>query len=432
MLNNGLNNVKTSTRNLIKYAHNIGFFHLVSANTLILIAGFGMQILLARILSKQEIGIIAVLQSFNRVFLLIAQLGISTAIIKLCSEKIDADTQERIMINGFKMNIITSTVMVMLVMILAGLGLFSSDNRTINHAMQIYILHLPFVVFNYVIFGYLMANNQVKKYSRYQILIKSFQIVSLIVLSLFFSLKGYVIGVIIANGIGFGLLLKTSNIRWAQFKRHKLNKQIIIKIIDFSKYAFIANVVYQLVLEIGIIMANYYSGDKKEIAVYSMAVVMVNGIIMIPATYNQIMVPKISNTSLDLKATYQITKTIRRRMFGLVVVLFIGANLVLPFLIPILLGAKYSGTVFYFQILSIGLLTWGIHSPIANVLLSIGKMKLNLVTNTTVLVVQIIINAILLPQIGIVALAIAFVGSNFVAAVVSSIMLRIAFRQVIE
>ncbi len=70
----------------------------------------------------------------------------------------------------------------------------------------------------------------------------------------------------------------------------------------------------------------------------------------------------------------------------------------------------------------------GIYSPIGNTLLSVGKVKYNVVSNIVVLSIQVIMNVMLIPVMGIMGMAISYVAGGTGAAVVNQIMLNRVFR----
>lgn len=416
-------------KELIAYAHGIGFFHLMSANLLLQVAGFGMNIVLARILSKGDITRISVLQSFYGTFMLVGQLGITTAITKLCAEDIESGRREELMVTGIKMNLITSAIVVSTVFGLSFFNVFSPSDPIINSLMRIYIFQVPFVVLVYLLTGYLQAQQRIRTMSKYQVVIRTMVIISLIAASWQWALKGYVIAIVAANGAGFLLLMRISVIRPKQFFRYPVRRETVGRIFDFSRFSFLAGLIYQWTLNIGVLMANYYITENRDsIAVYAMALFFVNGIIMIPTSYNQIMIPKLSKVSDRLDIAWKLFADMRRKMYVLILLLFVTAQILVPIAIPILLGERYLESVTYFRVLSLGLLMWGIYSPIGNTLLSVGKVKYNVVSNIVVLSIQVIMNVMLIPVMGIMGMAISYVAGGTGAAVVNQIMLNRVFR----
>ena len=115
----GISNFKVIFSNIINKGIKAGFFHLLFANILLQIAGFGSQIFLTRILPVEDIGRIRVLQSFLSIFLMLATLGINTTILKLCSTDNDESEKLKIFKNGIVISLFTSFGVVLVVWILS-------------------------------------------------------------------------------------------------------------------------------------------------------------------------------------------------------------------------------------------------------------------------------------------------------------------------
>jgi O-antigen/teichoic acid export membrane protein len=194
-------------KELLSYAADIGFFHLVSANMLLQIAGAGMTLVLVRILSQDDIGRISILQSFYAIFIQISLLGLNTTIIKLCSEKIEETEKEEILITAVKINIIVSLSVVLFVIGTSFFNIYDPSDEVINQVIRVYILQIPFIVLNFLSIAYLQAQSKIKLMSRYQVITRIFVIIAVIICSYFWALDGYVAGIVIANIFAFFLIL---------------------------------------------------------------------------------------------------------------------------------------------------------------------------------------------------------------------------------
>lgn len=76
--------------------------------------------------------------------------------------------------------------------------------------------------------------------------------------------------------------------------RFQVNAHLIRKIITLSGYAFGTSISWQLMMSLGIIMANFMVEGSKDIAYYGIASLIITTMMMIPGTINQIMIPYIS------------------------------------------------------------------------------------------------------------------------------------------
>lgn len=424
-----MNKVIARVKELLSYAAGIGFFHLVSANLLLQIAGAGMTIVLARVLSQDDLSRIAVLQAFYATFIQVGLLGLNTTVTKLCAEKMEEEEREEILITAVKINMITSLTVVGFVIISSFFNIYSPSDELINQVIRVYIWQIPFIVLNFLSIAYLQAQSKIKIMSIYQVITRILVIAAVIVCSYFWAIDGYVIGIVLANIVAFIILLPINIIRPKLFVKYPLRKVIVKKLFDFSKYSLVAGLIYDWTFTVGIFMANYFVKDGREIiAIYNYGMFFVKSILMIPTSYNQIMIPRISKASHKLDVVWKLYKDMRNKMLILSILLFIIGYVLVPIAIPILLGSEYNESVKFYRILSILFLTWGIYSPIGNTLLSIGKVKYNVFSNSIILIIQVVIILILMPTYGLYGVAIAFVSSSVVAVVLYQMTLNHVFK----
>ncbi|HDR8049641.1 TPA: oligosaccharide flippase family protein, partial [Bacillus cereus] len=169
-----------------------GFVHLLSANFLLQIAGFGGQIFLTRILSVEDIGRLKVLQSFLSNLTIIAGLGLNVAILKMCSEKISIQQKQRLFEDGFKVTAIFSVLITLLTLIIAGFGGFSSDIQ-INNLMKIYAFQIPFLSISAYFVAYLQSQKKIHLMSNVQSISKIAVVIISILGAYIYGMTGYII-----------------------------------------------------------------------------------------------------------------------------------------------------------------------------------------------------------------------------------------------
>lgn len=198
-------NIKSSLITILKKGAKVGFFHLLSANILLQIAGFGGQIFLTRVLSVEDIGRIRVLQSFLSILLMLATVGMNTTILKLCSEDITQKEKYRILKMSIFLSVIVSFGVMGITFIAAVCSVLSND-EIINEQMLIYILQLPFLVLNSLGMAYLQSQQKIKTMSNLQSFTKIFVLIVSTVCAFTFGLMGYISGLVIATSITSSLL----------------------------------------------------------------------------------------------------------------------------------------------------------------------------------------------------------------------------------
>ncbi|PER02692.1 glycosyltransferase [Bacillus cereus] len=401
----GVNN-QNKFSNLVRKGVKVGFFHLLSANILLQIAGFGGQIFLTRVLSVEDIGRIRILQSFLGILIMVATIGINTTVLKLCSEKINNKDRQAIFLNSMLLSLCTSLLVVFIIYIFATFNLLSSDN-IINNALKIYILQIPFLVLSSIGFSYLQSQKKIKIMSKIQSVSKIVVISFSTIIAFIYGFYGYVYGIlcstILTSGLLYIILKPEINLR----DKFKVNKQILQKVFTFGGYALGTGVCWQLILNANVILADYIVKDTSAIAYYGTAQLIINTLMMVPITLNQLMIPYISEESHDYRKVKKIMVSYQKRMYMLMIVVITGGYVFLPFLVPFAFGSEYTQSIPYLFILLAGLFFWSVYSPKNNILTSIGNFKYTFYVNLLSLIFNLIISYLLMIHIGVIGAAIA-------------------------
>ncbi|PFQ70705.1 glycosyltransferase [Bacillus cereus] len=398
---------------MLQKAKKVGFLHLLSANMLLQIAGFGGQIFLTRILSVEEIGQIKVLQSFLGIIILIAGLGINVAILKLCSEKISDEEKDILFVNGFKFSIVISLFTTVVVILLAFLGLFSENNE-INNAMKLYIIQVPFLVMNTFSIFYLQSQKKVHAMSKIQSKTKIMVIVVSTLSAYFFGLYGYVMGIVFSNIVATFLCFSLLKAKLVKLREIKISKFYILKLLSISGVSFVTNLMGQLVISLNILLLSYMSKSSAEIGYYGIAQLIITSMMIIPNTLNQIMIPYISEQSKNKQKIIELLNSYQKRMRMLMSILFITTYFIVPIFMPIVFGEKYTNSITYFRILLVGMLCWSLYSPKGITLLSIGRIDYNFYTSICTCIINIVLNMVLILKFDVIGAAFATMLTYFV------------------
>lgn len=399
--------IKERLLSLLGIARRIGFFHLLSANLLIQIAGFGGQIFLTRILSVKDIGVIKILQSYLNIFQIIASLGINTSILKLCSEDINDKERINIFNIGLILTILSSFSLVILILTIKLFPFINIDNN-INKLLKIYIFLVPILTLINLIIVYLQAQQKIKQISYIQSLSKIIIIIFCTLCAYFSGLHGYIWSLVILNFISFLFTVPFIKNELASIFSIKISTKILKRIFNIALFAFGANLLGVLLSNINIIMANYLINDTEEIGYYGIAQLIVTAMMLIPSTLGQIMVPKISKVSNSIEEVQEILRIYQLRNTILAASIAVLAAIIAPFILPFVFGISYKNSVVYFEILLIGFVCWSLYSPKGMTLMSIGRLDLNFYVSLISIIVNILLNYMLINNYGMYGAAIAY------------------------
>ncbi|MED2798260.1 flippase [Bacillus thuringiensis] len=402
-----------------------GFVHLLSANFLLQIAGFGGQIFLTRILSVEDIGRLKVLQSFLSNLTIIAGLGLNVAILKMCSEKISIQQKQRLFEDGFKVTAIFSVLITLLTFIIAGFGGFSSDIQ-INNLMKIYAFQIPFLSISAYFVAYLQSQKKIHLMSNVQSISKIAVVIISILGAYIYGMTGYIITLVIALSLTTLLFVPFIKSELQSIKYKRIDKGLIAKPLKLGSYSFITNLLGQLILTFNVLILNYMNVDPKEVGYYGIAQLIITSMMIIPNTLNQLMIPYISEQTDNRVQIKKMLKKFESRMLMITALLCTSTFFIIPLIMPMIFGKEYVNSVPYFQVLVIGLFFWSIYSPKGITLLSIGRVDLNFKVSCISFGFNIILNFILIYKFGALGAAIATTATYFITIFIN----RIYFKKV--
>ncbi|MFP7733897.1 oligosaccharide flippase family protein [Priestia aryabhattai] len=399
----------------------VGFLHLLSANIIVQIAGFGGQLFLTRIISVEDIAIVRVLQSYYSILIIAATFGINMSIMKICSEDIEQNIKKLIFSFGFYISILINVVVMGIFICVVQGGFFTAGNGDLEKYLLLYNLQVPFFVLTSIIFAYYHAQNKVKVVSNFQSATKLSVIIFSILLALVWGLQGYIYGSVLCNGIAFFVLFLYVRKELVPISIKKFHQIDFKTFFSTGTYSFGTNILWQLLLYLNIIMANYMVDDREAIAFYGMAHLIINTMMMIPMTLNQIMIPYISKEAKNHKQVSVILKSYQRKMLLLILPLCLITYFLLPPILPYLLGEEYVNSGIYFKIMLAMLFCWSLFSPKMNTLLAVGKIKYNFYTYCFSIVIYVILNVILMLQYNMLGAAVAISLTFFITMFINQL-----------
>ncbi|WP_394554611.1 oligosaccharide flippase family protein [Priestia aryabhattai] len=394
---------------LIILANKAGFMHLLSANLLIQITGFGGQIFLTRILSVEDIGTIKVYQSTLNILMIIASLGLNTAVLKLCSENLAQ--KERI--NIFNITLIFTLICSAIIVIIS--IIFYSDNL-----LKVYILLIPTLSITNLVVIYLQSQQKIKTISYIQSLSKIIIIIFSTLGAYLLGFHGYIYSLVLLNIVTFLFIVPFVRTELKFLNVTKFYRRQVKRVYSISIFAFGANLLGVLLINLNILIANFLSVNTKEIGFYSVAQLIVSTMMMIPSSLGQIMVPKLSEVSNDRNKITSYLRTYNIRNVYLAIFVVILAASLGPLLIPLFFGSTYSHSVPTFEILLIGFLFWSYYSPKGMTLLSIGRSDINFYVSLISLICNIIFNFVFIKSFGMVGAAVASTLTNFLTIFINN------------
>ena len=400
-----------------------GFFHLLSANVLIQAVAFGSQLFVAAILAPDDIGRIKIIQTYLSIFSIVAGMGFNASTLKLCSENRTEKEQASLFRSGLYFTLTTTILTYLLMLILNGLHLFSSD-QLINNLIPLGLLPIITNSLFMMFVAYFQATKRIKLMSGLVSWNKLIAIVALLVFAYQWGIKGFYWAYNLSFIIMLLVCLKyTSNVfknkvsfkfNFSDFKAHW----------KYAKLTTLCNVFSEIAAYADILIIGLFVKNMQQIGYYGFALTLTVMVRLLPGTVQQISIPYFSsrsNNSIDFMSRFKYFNTILSAIVGVTLVLLL---IIVPFAIQFIFGEKYMPAIPFFVPLVIG---WSIRQLLqlqVSVIFGLGKVEYNLYTSIISLIFNVLIVSICLHYFGLIGAAYASIPSGIVVVFCSFYYLR--------
>lgn len=272
-----------------------------------------------------------------------------------------------------------------------------------------FVLLMPY--FQYILLG----QNRIKEYNSTSI-IQSVLYLSLIMIILFFhgSLQGVIfswtLSLIVASIIPVILVYKSNS-----FKLH-FNIEIFKKTIIFGLKGYLGNVIQFFNYRIDMLLISVILSNYANIGYYSISVGLAESLWYLPSVIGTLVFARTPGLTDEDKN--RSTPRICRNTFFITIMLAIILFVTGKYLILILYGSKYLAAVEPLWVLIPGVIALSICKVLSNEIAGRGKPMINTYAAIISLVINIPLNVIFIPQMGIVGSALASSISYFVTTII--------------
>ena len=400
-----------------------GFFHLIISNYSVQFIVFGSSLLVAKIMSPTDVGIIKTIETFANMAIVFGGGGVIFAILKVIPEHKDSAIRRFSLMFSLKYASIFSLAVFVFFNLLGYLGLISQDENLVYWFHQYSFIIVPSGI-TMLLIRYYQAIDQFKRISTVIFYLKLLSAVFVLSFTYFYFIRGYVLSMVITTVLATLILLfdlrKELVVKTISERQLEIRK----KIIGLSKTAFIAQVIDQLKLHSGFLIASYVILDKAMFGHYAFALILVQGINIVASSVQQFIIPKMSETSGDLNLFFQKFKLFEKRFNLIAVVIFIGAQLFLPILVGLVFGDKYNEAMIILRIMLVGWLIEAFYALKGVVFLSLGKMKFITFASLTIFLISVPVIYFLNATYGALGAAFAYVFQNLVSLAVLNYYVR--------
>ena len=369
-----------------------------------LIIGFIISPLVSRLLPPEYRGIFTLVYLVPGMISQFIVLGIpSSNIFFYASKKIDELTLDKV---NFYLGSILSVIAIIINLIIA----FTLKNTFYHEVPFTYILlstiSIPISIFTSFFMSTLTAKQLFKKTAIFStaINILNFAITLLI---FFYHSNALFLLIILTLGISFINLIVVTIITKPQIIHNRSSiKSYIIIAIRYGIPAHLSNIVTYLNYRFDQFLVSYILGNAS-LGIYSVAVGLSEKLWMFSSTISGVAFPKLSELFHDSYSQNRITLLLARWIFIISAIGAIGMAVAFPFYIRYAHGVNYINSIPLFLVMLPGIVLFGAGRIFANSIASLGNTTPNLVISIITFVVNLTLNLILLPKIGIIGASIA-------------------------
>lgn len=384
------------------------------SQTIFLFTLFFINILLGKFLGPSDLGVYTMTYTIFTITSLIGGIGIPAAVVKYVAEYKDKKEFNSFIycsiVNSLVFGTITGIALLFLSTTLS--NIFHMPELT--YLIAIISFLTPIFVLNSTLTGILNGIMKMKPYS-ISILIRSILLVFLTVglVSMGLGIKGAVISLLLSE-IGtfvflivslykIGVFYKQDNLYFLKQNYFKTTKELLI----FGFQLFIASAIYYVNTYTDILLVGYFL-TESDLGIYGIALTLSKSFIIISGTLSTISYPMISEykaKGLNKSIEKLINKFIRH---SIIILSILGVLLVLfsNYIILLLLNPNFLTAIIPLSILTMGMILFGSMSSVGMSFSSLGRPDISLKVNIVSVIINLILNVVLIPILGITGAAI--------------------------
>lgn len=342
-------------RKIVKNVSTKGFFNLLSANVLINVLAFALQLLVAGILSPDDVGRLKILRTWLSIFSILGSMGFSGSTLKLCSENRTEKEVKSIFSASIIFTLITTIAVYLLILLLNWFELLSKES-IIQSLVPLALLPLVVNGMFTLFMNYYLSRKEMKKVSYITSINKTVAFILVVGFTLFFGIKGYYIGLNIAE---FSVVLIVIYLGRSKFNIGKIDFSSLKGMFklhwNYALPSFLSNFLADLTTYADVLIISYLLFDEmNDVGFYSFALTLTVMLKVLPATVQQITIPyfsELSNQIDKFKLTY---RKYSRILVVIIAVTLLLVLLIIPPMIDFIFKGKYNASFYFFIPLAVG------------------------------------------------------------------------------
>lgn len=408
---------------LISKLNKKGFFHLLISNYSAQFIVFGSHLLIAKIMTPEDVGVIKTIETFVNMANVLGGGGVIYALLKVVPENKDREIRNYSLRFSIKYVVVFSIVIFVMFNMLAYFRLISQNEKLIYWFYR-YSFIIPSSVVIMLLIRYYQAIHLFKRISTVIVVLKLISAIFVITSTYLFFIKGYVLSMVITTTLV--LLSLIYDVRKTVFVSSPPSNHIKIKkkIQRLSKTAFFAQIIDQLKLHSGFLIANYIIFDRAMFGHYAFALIIIQGMNIVSTSVQQFIIPKMSETSNDVSLFFKKLQKFETRFVIISTLMFIASELLLPLILEAVFGSKYNEANPLLRIMIIGWYIQSFYSLKGVAFLSLGQMKYISYSSLCIFLVSIPLMYWLTIKMGAIGASLSYVFQNVISYLTIGVFLK--------
>lgn len=362
----------------------------------------------------EDVGLIKSIETWTTIAIVLASGGSLLALLKMVPETTDGKIKKFIFQFSARSATYTSfatlAVYCFFVFICFQFHVFSS-----SHWYYIYALTIVPTALSQLFIRYYQATDNFKRISVINFATKAVSAVLVLSCTFYFYIAGYVYSMILASTLSFLILVwdLRTELRFTSVEILDLDK-LRLKFKALAKSAFYSQILDQLKINLGFIIAFFILTDETEFGYYTFALILVQGLNVMVSSVQQFVIPKLSEVSNQKMLFFLRVKFYEKRFIGFSILIFALAELLLPYLVVFVFGEEYRDAVLLLRIMLFGWLAMIFCSINVLSFTSLGVMKYISFSSALTILFSTPIMFYLTRQYGATGAALSFVVQNVV------------------
>lgn len=400
-----------------KFAFDVGITLIAQAINMFL--AFVISVVLGRYLGAEDLGLYRMISSVYAIAVLLASLGIPSAIIKYVAEyKKDQERLDEVVSSGVITSLLLGAAAIPIIFLFSWplAGFFHMPGLV--GLFQILALIFPFTLLSQALLGVMNGLREMKWYSVYYIVQGSIMAgTTAILIYLGWGVKGAVVGLVLSSIASCLLLLLVSG----RYFRISLKgfPQITKTLLSFSAPILVTNGINLVNTQADTLLTGYFL-NAVEVGYYSASINLSRLLWIMPQAVQMITYPSTAEYySKNHHAALQMMVDKSTKYTACVLSL---SGLTFAFfasdIVRLIYGSKFGSSMLPLQILLIGTVMWGVVMAIGGSVTGAGRPDLGMKLVAISAVTNLGLNFLLIPRVGISGAAVATTTSLMVATCV--------------